>query len=100
MPKVTFLPAQIEVETENGASILETAIAHSIALDHACGGNCACTTCHVIIEAGGERLSEMDCDEEDKLDTIEDVTMKSRLGCQSRIHGDITVRLPPRPWQV
>jgi len=30
---------------------------------HACGGNCACTTCHIWVKEGAENLSEMDDDE-------------------------------------
>ncbi len=47
------------VETPSGLSVLETALAHDIELEHACGGFCACTTCHVIIKDGtDEALSD------------------------------------------
>ncbi len=98
MHKVTFLPLGRTVETADGMSILETALAHEVALEHACGGFCACTTCHVIIEANGDSLSEMQFDEEDKLDTSEGVSLRSRLGCQSQVLGDVTVRIPPKPY--
>ena len=96
--RVTFEPQGITVETPHGLSILETALAHGVDLEHACGGFCACTTCHVIIRAGEEALTEMEFDEEDKLDGCEGVTLRSRLGCQSRIEGDITVEIPPKPY--
>ncbi len=96
--KVTFVPLNVTVEAPDGLSILETALQHEIDLEHACGGFCACTTCHVIIEAGEDELSEMQFDEEDKLDSCEGVTLRSRLGCQSRVHGDVTVKIPPKPY--
>ena len=98
MPKVTFLPLQITVETEVGASILQTALANDLELEHACGGFCACTTCHILVNEGMKNLSEMDFDEEDKLDEVEGVTLRSRLGCQSRISGDVVVTIPQKPY--
>ncbi len=99
MPKVRFLPMDITVETEEGASILQTALANDIDLEHACGGFCACTTCHVIVKEGEPTLSEMDFDEEDKLDEVELVTLKSRLGCQAKMGtADIVVTIPPKPY--
>ena len=36
---------------------------NDVFLDHACGGICACTTCHVWVKKGAENLSELDDDE-------------------------------------
>ncbi|HWP44656.1 MAG TPA: 2Fe-2S iron-sulfur cluster-binding protein, partial [Blastocatellia bacterium] len=41
-------------------SFLDIALNFGIGLDHACGGNCACTTCHVIIKEGEQNVSEME----------------------------------------
>ena len=106
MPTVTFRPItakdgseDVTFETEAGASILETALANDYDLEHACGGFCACTTCHVVVKKGEKLLSEMDFDEEDKLDEVEGVTLESRLGCQARVEsGDIVVLVPQRPY--
>src|SRR5258706_8617606 len=49
-------------------SILDVLLAHGIALEHACGGNCACTTCHVVVKQGLERLSASEEEEDDLLD--------------------------------
>lgn len=99
MPSIRFMPMDITVASEEGASILQTALANDIDLEHACGGFCACTTCHVIVKEGGDSLSEMDFDEEDKLDEVEMVTLKSRLGCQAKMGADdIVVHVPPKPY--
>ena len=106
MPTVTFRPItakdeseDVVINTEKGASILETALSQGYDLEHACGGFCACTTCHVIVKAGGDSLSEMDFDEEDKLDEVEGVTLESRLGCQARVGAaDVVVLVPQRPY--
>jgi 2Fe-2S ferredoxin len=97
MPKITFKidgEPDVTLEAKEGQSILDVALDHHIDLEHNCGGNCACTTCHVIIREGVKNLSEMDEDEEDRLDTAEGLTLTSRLGCQARIKGDLVVEIP------
>jgi 2Fe-2S ferredoxin len=102
--KVTFLPLNktIEVDDEQypladhgkPGSLLDIALAHGIDLEHNCGGSCACTTCHVIVQEGAEHLSEMEGDEEDRLDMAEGLTIRSRLGCQAVVRGDVVVEIP------
>ena len=75
---------------------LDRQMRHDIEIEHSCGGFCACSTCHVIVEDGGENLSEMSEDEEDRLDTAAGLTLRSRLGCQSEIlRGPVTLRIGP-----
>lgn len=94
MPSVTFLPMNQTVSAQEGMTILEVAIEHDIPLQHACGGFCACTTCHVHVKAGEENLSEMQDDEEERLDRATATTLKSRLGCQAKIERDsVTVEI-------
>jgi 2Fe-2S ferredoxin len=102
--KVTFLPAGVTVEVDDAkypladhgkpGSLLDIALAHDIALEHNCGGSCACTTCHVIVRKGEANLSELEIDEEDRLDLAEGLTIHSRLGCQAVVRGDVTVEIP------
>ena len=74
-------------------SFLDIALNFGIPLEHACGGNCACTTCHVIVKQGEENLSEMQDDEEDRLYLADGLTLHSRLGCQAVVKGDVTVEI-------
>jgi 2Fe-2S ferredoxin len=102
--KVTFLPANVTVEVDDAqypladhgkpGSLLDIALANDIHLEHNCGGSCACTTCHVIVKEGAENLSEMQEDEEDRLDTAVGLTIRSRLGCQAVVRGDVVVEVP------
>jgi ferredoxin, 2Fe-2S len=106
MPRVTFIIDGREqtVEFEHGKleyqhhglpeSFLDVAMNFGIHLEHACGGSCACTTCHVIIRKGMQNLSEMEDNEADRLDTAWDLTTESRLGCQAVIKGDVVCELP------
>ena len=75
-------------------SILDILLGHGIHLEHACGGKCACTTCHVIVKEGEKNLSPSTEKEEDELDTAPGLTMHSRLGCQAIVKGDITIVIP------
>ena len=62
--QVTFLPDGKTVQFEHGnlpykdhgkkQSLLDVALNNGIRLDHACGGNCACTTCHIWVKEGAE----------------------------------------------
>ncbi len=77
-------------------SILEIAEGHGVEIDHACGGVCACSTCHVIVRAGLESCNVATDDEEDQLDLAPGLTPKSRLACQTVPDGscDLVVEIP------
>lgn len=104
--RVTFLPENKTVEFEHGKleyqehgkpeSLLDVALNFGVNLDHACGGNCACTTCHVVVKKGKECLSELEDDEADRLDGAADLQLESRLGCQVQITkpGEVVVEIP------
>ncbi len=96
MPKVRFLPLDIEVEVKEGTPVLDAALDNNIKIDHNCGGNCACSTCHIIVEKGFESLDEMSEDEEDMLDEAEGLTDTSRLACQAKVTEDLVVRIPEK----
>jgi 2Fe-2S ferredoxin len=95
MPKVRFIDHNLEVEVPVGSSILDAARKIEAPEGSACGGVCACSTCHVYVEQGAELLSEADEDEEDILDKAFDVQMSSRLGCQAKLRRDglVAVRI-------
>src|ERR671913_702088 len=106
MPKVTFIKdgKETTVEFEQGKleyqhhglpeSFLDVAMNFGIHLEHACGGSCACTTCHVIVKQGDDNLSEMEDDEADRLEMAPGLTLHSRLGCQAVVKGDVVVEIP------
>jgi 2Fe-2S ferredoxin len=77
-----------EVEVPVGTSILEAAAKAHIPEGSACGGVCACSTCHVYVTSGLGLLTEQEDEEADILDKAFDVRASSRLGCQSRIERD------------
>ena len=104
--KVTFLPMNVTVEVDpddlpynddvRPGSLLDIALHAGIDLDHACGGFCACSTCHVVVVEGVEALSEAGEDEEDMLDNAAGLKPTSRLACQAVPNGtaDIVCEIP------
>lgn len=86
MPKMTFVErngANREVDAPVGLSVLEIAHRHGVDIEGACEGSLACSTCHVIVDAGWfEKLAKPTEDEEDMLDLAFGLEATSRLGCQ------------------
>ena len=93
MPIVRYLKEGKEVEVPVGASILQASQESGMPEGYACGGVCACSTCHVYVKKGAELLSEMEDDENDILDKAFDVRSTSRLGCQAKIEKDGVVEV-------
>ena len=93
MAKVRFLAhgRSWEVEVPTGTSILAASKECHAPEGDACGGVCACSTCHVYVTKGRDLLSEPEEDEEDILDKAFDVRANSRLGCQAKITGEGTI---------
>ena len=67
--KVTVDPASLPLSREGKpGSILDVADGNDVEIDHACGGVCACSTCHVIVrglrfDPRGQRAEEDMLDE-------------------------------------
>lgn len=101
MTKVIFIEkdgSRLEVEAEDGLSLLEVAHKNNISLEGACEGSLACSTCHVIVDEHHYKiLEEATEDEEDMLDLAFGLTHTSRLGCQIIITPQLeglTVTIP------
>ena len=93
-----------EVEAAPGQRLLDVAWAAREPLEGACEGVMACSTCHVIVEAGDfERLPAASEEEEDLLDLAAHATRTSRLACQiilTEAMRSLSVRIPreARNW--
>ncbi|KAF7505261.1 mitochondrial matrix iron-sulfur protein [Endocarpon pusillum] len=86
-------------EVAKGDNLLDIAQANDIEMEGACGGSCACSTCHVIVQDPDvyDKLEEPDDDENDMLDLAFGLTETSRLGCQVKMSPEIdgiVVKLP------
>jgi 2Fe-2S ferredoxin len=73
----------VEAPTDMGLSLMEILKAGSYPIEATCGGMALCATCHVeIIEDPG--LTAPQDAELDMLDTVPNLTDRSRLACQIR----------------
>ena len=105
---LTFLPSGERVEVDPAklpydrtglpGSVLDVALGHDVALDHACGGVIACSTCHVIVREGIESCGEPSDDELDMLDQAPGLEANSRLGCQCVPDGSRSVVIEVPDW--
>lgn len=92
-------PAKVPYSHEGlPGSILDICTAHGIELDHACGGVCACATCHVHVIEGDDGCNEASEEEEDQLEEAYDLKHNSRLGCQCVPDGSRNIRIRIPSW--
>jgi len=106
MPKITYVESsgtKHEIDVDNGMSVMEGAIKHSVpGIDADCGGACACATCHVYVRKEWlEKLGKRESMEEDMLDFAFDVRDNSRLSCQIKVSDaldGLTVDLPQKQF--
>src|SRR4051812_46117269 len=90
--KITFNPGNRTInvdpskipydETGNPGSLLEIGLGNGVDIEHVCGGNIACSTCHVIVDQGLETCNPVSPEEEEQLQNASDRTDNSRLSCQ------------------
>ena len=99
---VTFVDKEGEehtFEVSDGSNLLDIAQANDLEMEGACGGSCACSTCHVIVEDQDmyDKMEEPTDDENDMLDLAFGLTETSRLGCQIKMSKELDglrVKLP------
>ncbi|RAL06996.1 ferredoxin family 2Fe-2S iron-sulfur cluster binding protein [Aspergillus homomorphus CBS 101889] len=91
--------AKYDFQVSEGDNLLDIAQANDLEMEGACGGSCACSTCHVIVEDAHmfDKMEEPSDDENDMLDLAFGLTETSRLGCQvvmTKELDGLVVRLP------
>ena len=102
MASITFIEhngTEHAVEIEPQKSLMQIAIDHGVpGIDADCGGECACGTCHVIVEGNWAHTTGSASDDElQMLDLTPERTDTSRLACQistSEAMDGMIVRLP------
>ena len=72
-----------ELSADIGLTLMEIIRDAGLDIEAACGGCCACATCHLYIDKDWlSKLPAKDDDEESMLDQAFNVNDNSRLGCQ------------------
>ena len=95
LPHPEYCPQGAEITAPAGTSICEALLDNDINIEHACEMSCACTTCHVIVRAGGGSLNEAEEGEEDLLDRAWGLEPQSRLSCQAILaQENVTIEIP------
>jgi len=93
VPKVVVSEADGTVralDAPAGATILDLARREDLALEGTCGGQMACATCHVVIDADWfGRLPRPSPEEREMLELAARPRRTSRLGCQVRLTPDL-----------
>lgn len=74
-----------QAKAVNGDSLLKTAHDNDIPLEGACGGNLACSTCHIICDKSVFCEDEITDKEKDLLDLAYGLSPTTRLGCQVKV---------------
>lgn len=83
MPKLTIRNSGKSYDAAAGSSILAALLAAGEAIPHKCDGKAQCGSCHVFVQEGRKSLARIQRAENEKLDTIPGVGLKSRLACQA-----------------
>lgn len=105
MAKITYIEhdgTEHVVDVKPGLTVMEGARDNGVpGIEADCGGACACSTCHVYVDAAWvERIPAKDDMEEDMLDFAwQPDPATSRLTCQIKVTealDGLVVRMPER----
>ena len=83
-----------------GWSVMEVIRENGLPVEAACGGCCACATCHVYVDPAWQAaVGKPSAMEDDMLDFARDVQPNSRLSCQIKVTDaldGLVMRVPSR----
>ena len=89
-----------ELEADVGSTIMEIIRDAGLDIEAACGGCCACATCHVYVdEKWFNKLPNKENAEEDMLDMAFEPKKFSRLSCQLAVSDaldGLVVKMPSK----
>lgn len=86
---VTFLPSGEEAVVDEGQTILAAAEEANVYVNSACGGEGTCGRCRVIVQEGDARSKPTPWLEDDEIQA------GYALACQTAVHSDLKVLVPP-----
>ena len=94
MPKVIFQTPdgeRHEVVANADTNLMEIALGEGLeGIEGECGGACSCATCHVeVSQQWWDAVGKPDDMELDMLDFCEELTERSRLGCQVQLSEEL-----------
>jgi ferredoxin len=89
-----LVPVNERIECATNTPLSTGLLSAQLDLPMACGGNGLCATCHVHVVSGLENLSPPTDREKRTLSRLTGCRPDSRLSCQCRVLGDVTVKVP------
>ena len=94
MPRIVYIEpdgAHVEVDVEEGYSVMEGAIMNGVeGIEAECGGACSCATCHCYVrDDWWDKLPEMDVIEDSMLEAATERRDNSRLTCQIPVTDEL-----------
>lgn len=95
MATITILPSGLQIEVEDGKTLLKAAVENKLCWPHTCGGKAQCGSCAYVIVSGGENLSPISRFEQHQLIVHKGRQVainRVRLACQTIVNGDVTVQ--------
>ena len=102
MPKIHYVAhdgADRAVDVPAGESVMRGAVLNAVpGIDADCGGECACATCHVYVDAAWkDKVGAASEQETSMLGFVDSVKDTSRLSCQIKVTPELdglVVHLP------
>ncbi|MGH8946625.1 MAG: adenylate/guanylate cyclase domain-containing protein [Acidimicrobiia bacterium] len=91
MPRIYFLPDEVEIVTQPGESILEASLRAGLSHTHVCGGNARCSTCRVLVLEGLQHCPPRNTAESAIAERL-GFSPEIRLACQTVVAGDVLLR--------
>ena len=78
------------LQGDSSSTLMEIIRDDGLDIEAACGGCCACATCHVYIDDKWlNKLTPKEDEEESMLDQAFDVRVNSRLSCQINLSDEL-----------
>lgn len=95
MHRIRVEPAGVDIDADDGQTLMEAATVAGYYWPTVCGGKGTCRTCFAVVTGGSEHLSPVAPWEAEGLDSLALPPGRRaavRLACQARVRGPVTVR--------
>ena len=91
MPKVEITTDDMSIEVKDGYALIDMCEDHDTSILFGCRDG-ACGACMVKVISGADKLSPMQDDEKDFLETMA-AEPDERLACQCKVYGDVKLEV-------
>ena len=95
LPHASVCPLGASFGSLPGVSLCDNLLTHGVRIRHDCEKSCACTTCRVLIRAGGAELGPPLAAERELIERAWSPSPEARLSCQTIVgNTDLVVEIP------